>query len=190
MTMGMMMTAWAAEKDDVEKRFVTKADAVVKVVKNKSLNSDQRNDKIIDVVDPLFDFRLMAKLSLGKHAWRALDETKKQEFTKLYVIRMKNSFSQKIDNYTDEKIVVRSVKQTKGNRITLVTDLVGTDDNTEVIYKYHKTSKPIKDKDQWLIYDAIISGVSIIKTDRSQFTEVLRAGTIDSLMDKMRQKQK
>ena len=186
-TLFMLMTqSLLAQKEEISERFLEKANAVVKVVQNKSLPSDARNDQIIKVIEPLFDFRLMAKLSLGKKRWRALSEEKKQEFTTLYVKRMKDSYSKKIDAYTDEKIVVRRSVKSKKNRVTLVTDLVGTNDNTEVVYKYYHPKKRIANKDEWLIYDAVISGVSIIKTDKSQFKEVLREQSIDVLMDKMR----
>ncbi len=185
----MMAPLAMANKEEVSDRFMKKATAVVDIVKNKKLSADQRNDEIIKTIDPLFDFALMARLSLGKKHWNALGKTKQAEFTKLYVKRMKNSYSQKIDNYTDEKIVVRSVKQPKKSRIVLVTDLVGASDKTEVVYKYHKLKKKLPGKDAWLVYDAVISGVSIITTDKSQFKEVLRENSIDFLMDKMRQNQ-
>ena len=175
-----------ADTKGISERFMTKADAVVAVVKNKSLATDARMDKIIQTIDPLFDFRLMARLSLGKKRWNALGEAKQKEFTDLYVKRMKSSYSQKIDAYTDEKIIVRESKQLKKNRVVLVTDLVGSDDKTEVVYKYHKSKGKQEGKDEWLIYDAVISGVSIITTDKSQFKEVLRENSIDVLMDKMR----
>lgn len=187
----MLMTqSLLAQKEEISERFLEKANTVVKVVQNKTLSEDARNDKIIEVIEPLFDFRLMAKLSLGKKQWRLLSEEKKQEFTTLYVKRMKDSYSKKINAYTDEKIVVRRSNKSKKNRITLVTDLVGHDDNTEVVYKYYHPKKRKPNKDEWLIYDAVISGVSIIKTDKSQFKEVLREQSIDALMDKMRNSKK
>jgi len=179
-----------AQTEEISKRFLQKADDVVKIVKSKILSADDRNDQIIKVISPLFDFRLMAKLSLGKKRWRALSEEKKEEFTSLYVKRMKDSYSKKVDAYTDEKIVVRRSVKGKKNRVTLVTDLVGADDNTEIVYKYYHPKKQIANKDAWLIYDAVISGVSIIKTDKSQFKEVLREHNIDVLMEKMRNTKK
>ena len=59
-------------------------------------------------------------------------------------------------------------------------------DKTEIIYKYHKPKKRIKNKNIWLVYDLIIDGVSIIKTDKAQFQAVLKEHTIDELMEKLR----
>lgn len=158
----------------------------MEIVKNEKLSEQERNDKIIEIVDPMFDFMLMGKLSLGKNVWRSLSKEKQEAFTKLYAERMKNYHSKKVDMYTDEKIIISTASQEKDNRITLITHLVGTDRDTEVIYKYYKPKKALDGKDEWLVYDAIIVGVSIIKTDRSQFEEVLQSNSIDALMEKMR----
>ncbi len=181
-------SAYASDADirEISSKFTQRADQIMVIVKNKNLTKEERNAQIIDVVDPMFDFMLMGQLSLGKNIWRSLDQKKKEDFTKLYVQRMKNSYSKKVDSYTDEKIVISSVSQEKANRVTLITNLVGSDGNTEVIYKYYKPNNPLPHKDNWVIYDAIIVGVSIIKTDRSQFQEVLRSHSIDSLMEKMK----
>lgn len=190
-TLVVLMTQSAlAQKEKIAQRYLQKANDVVKLVKTKTLSEDDRNDQIVKVIEPLFDFRLMAKLSLGKKQWRALSEEKKREFTSLYVKRMKDSYAKKVNAYTDEKIVVRKSIKEKKNRITLVTDLVGDGDTTEVVYKYYHPKKRAANKDEWLIYDAVISGVSIIKTDKSQFKEVLREKSIDILMDKMRNNKK
>lgn len=177
---------WGSDEEKVSSIFKRKADEVVSIVKSKSLAKEKRNENIIKTVEPFFDFKLMAKLSLGKNAWRSLSSSKQNEFTDLYVKRMKESFSSKIDSYTNEKIAVEKVIKTKNNRITLVSSLVDHEKKTEVIFKYYKPAKPIKDKEKWLVYDVVIMGVSIIKTDRSQFREVLKANSIDQLMNKMR----
>ena len=181
----LTQSLWA-QTEEISQRFTQKFDDVVKIVKNKTLSADDRNDQIVKMMEPLFDFRLMAKLSLGKKRWRSLSEEKKQEFTNLYVKRMKDSYSKKVDAYTDEKVLIREVVKEKKNRVTLITDLVGNDGKTEVVYKYYHPKKRRTNKDEWIIYDAVISGVSIIKTDKSQFKEVLRESSIDGLMDRMR----
>ena len=133
----------------------------------------------------MFDFKLMAKLSLGKK-WKIMSKDKQEEFIKLYVKRMKKSYSSKVDKYTNETIIVNEIKQLKKTRIILNSSLISNSDKTEVVYKFYKPKTQIKDKDKWLVYDVIIAGVSIIKTDKAQFREVLKESSIDVLMDKLR----
>ena len=64
----------------------------------------------------------------------------------------------------------------------------------DVDFKFYKQNKD-KDgniekpaKNSWLIYDVLIKGVSIIKSDRAQFNSILNRGAVNNLMDKMREK--
>ncbi len=177
---------FAGDKELVSKLFTEKADKVVLIVKNKKLAKDTRNAEIVKTITPMFDFKLMAMLSLGKNVWRSLNDQKQDEFTALYVKRMKESYSEKIDKFTNEKIVIDKVMQPKADRIELVTSLVDEKQKTEVIYKLYKPKKQEQKTDPWLVYDVEIVGVSILKTDRSQFKEVLKTQTIEQLMEKLR----
>ncbi len=178
------VNGFADEKEDVKKQLLSKIDAVIEVVQDKSLSKDQRNSKIVDVVTPTFDFKLMAKLSLGKK-WKRLTKTDKGRFVKLYVERMKRSYSEKLDTYTDQKVEVTSVKQPKKNRMVVATNLISSSDKMDVVYKFWKPRKHIPTKDRWLVYDVEILGVSILKADKAQFSEFLKTKSIKDLMDTM-----
>ncbi len=175
----------ATQIQDVQTVFEKNIITVVDIVKNKQLSADDRNDKIVKILTPMFDFKLMAKISLGR-VWKTMNQDKRVQFTDLYVKRMKKSYSSKIDKYTNETILVNSVKQVKKTRIVLNSSLVSTDDNLEVVYKYYKPKKQLKDKNTWLVYDVVIAGVSIIKTDKAQFKAVLQENSIDDLMQKLK----
>ncbi len=172
------------EKEDLKKHFLEKVDELITVIKDKESSKDQRNEKIRVVIDPMFDFELMAKLSLGKK-WLTLNEKESKEFVKLYVERMKNSYSSKFDTYKDEKVNILEILSPKSNRLVLVTDLVTNGDKLSIVYKFYKPKTEKQNKDRWLIYDVEIQGVSMLKTDKSQFSEFLQTKTIQELMDSM-----
>ena len=175
----------ADEKTDLRDNFLSLIDKVVVVTHNKSLSKDERNTKILNLLTPSFDFRLMAKLSLGKKAWKQLDIKDREKFTNLYITRMKKSYSAKLDSNSDGKVVVKKIQQLKKNRISLVTDFIGSDEKLDIVYKFYKPKKPISGKDRWLIYDVEILGVSILKTDKAQFREFLQTKTIFELMKEL-----
>jgi phospholipid transport system substrate-binding protein len=172
----------ADEQVALKKHFLTKIDEVIVIVESKKLTRDQRNGDIVKALTPMFDFELMAKLSLGNR-WKDLSDAEKEKFVALYVERMKQSYSSKIDAYKDEKVEIKKAEQTKEDRITLVTDLVSKTQKLEIAYKFHKPKTPIASKDSWLIYDVEILGVSILKTDIAQFKEFLNTKSIAELID-------
>jgi len=172
----------ADEQIELKQHFLKKIDEVILIVEDKSLSKGDRNSNIIKSLTPMFDFKLMAKLSLGK-TWRHLAKRDREKFAELYVERMKQSYSSKIDAYEDEKVEVKNVTQPKRNRIVLITDLVGKKEKLEIVYKFFKPKKRKSNKDSWLIYDVEILGVSILKTDIAQFKEFLQTKNISELMD-------
>lgn len=173
---------FADDQAELKKHFLKKIDEVVLIVEDKKMTKDERNGTIIKSLTPMFDFELMAKLSLGSK-WRELSDAEGKKFVTLYVERMKQSYSSKIDAYKDEKVEIKKIEQTKEDRITLVSDLVSQTQKLEIAYKFHKPKVPLALKDKWLIYDVEILGVSILKTDIAQFKEFLQTKSMAELID-------
>lgn len=177
----------ANEQTILKDHFLNKINEVIVIVRDKTLEKEMRNGKIVETLTPMFDFTLMAKLSLGKK-WKTLKSSDRKEFVDLYVERMKKSYSTKIDAYSDEQIEVTKIKQPKKNRIELVTNLISIDNKLEISYKFYKPKNLKMDKDSWLIYDVVILGVSILRTDKAQFREYLQTKTINELMIQLKLK--
>ena len=173
----------ANEQEDLKHHLLNKIDEVILIVEDKSLSKVTRNKNIVDVLTSIFDFEIMAKLSLGKNAWKQLDKNERKRFTQLYVKRMENSYSSKLDAYSNEKVEVKEIVQAKKNRISLVTDLVSDKEKLELTYKFYKPKKKQSAKHDWLIYDVEILGVSILKADNAQFKDFLKTKTITELME-------
>jgi len=177
----------ANDKVELEKKFISTIDSVILTVQNKTFSKEERNSKIVDLLTPMFDFELMAKLSLGKR-WKTLSSSDRSKFVTLYVKRMKKSYSSKLDAYSDEKIEITSIKQAKSNRIQIVSNLISKENKLEISYKFWKPKKQKIEKNKWLIYDVVILGISILKTDKAQFREFLQTKTIEDLMSELDKK--
>jgi phospholipid transport system substrate-binding protein len=157
----------------------TKIDAVMMLLQDESLDKAGRDIQIIALVAPIFDYPTMAKLSLGKKHWPQLNPGEKVSFSDLFIDRLQQSFLEKLDIYTDEKILYGEPLK-KGKKIHVPTTLVSKDNRIEMLYKMYRTAEG------WKVYDVEISGVSVIQTYRSQFDGVLSDGTIDDLLEKLK----
>ena len=180
--LGFSSNIYASEVDDLKAHFLEELDDIIKIIENKQYTKDERNAKIVDELTPMFDFKLMAKLSLGKKEWMSLSKDEREKFVTLYVERMKNSYSSKIDAYENEKITITNIKRKK-SRMLLSTEISTAEKNLKIVYKFYKPKKRKKDKDTWLIYDVEIIGISILKADKAQFKEFLRTKSIEDLME-------
>ena len=174
-------TLSADEVSEIQAMTKEKVDLVIQTLKDTSLSKKEKKEGILKTIDGLFDFNLMARLSLGKENWKPLSKSKRKEFSKLFVERLKQSYLDKLDLYTDEEVVVGEAKQTKKNRVEVLTFLVSKDDKKEMTYKLYKSKKK-----GWLVYDVDVLGVSIVATYRSQFSGILKKGSMEQLLERMR----
>ena len=107
-----------------------------------------------------------------------MSEEKKEKFTELYVKLLKTSYLDKLSLYSDEKVIFESPTQVK-KKVHIPTVLISKDRKTSILYKLYKPAGG------WKVYDLEIQGVSIIRSYRSQFDQILQKGTIDDLIKKM-----
>jgi phospholipid transport system substrate-binding protein len=168
----------ADEKGTADEFLKSNLDAVFTVLQKKDLSPQAKNSEVAGIVTPMFDFQLMAKLSLGRQYWPDLSKEKRERFTELFVNRLRQSYLNKITAYTDETVVYEPPVKVDG-KIHIPTYLISKGSKIGMLYKFYQSSG------QWLIYDLEIQGVSIIRSYQAQFKEILRNGTFDDLLLKM-----
>jgi len=171
-------TGLTSDEKEAQALLKTKLDAAIAVLQQKDLDPQKKNEQLVEIVTPLFDFRLMAKLSLGRKYWPGLSEEKKDEFTDLFIKRLRASYLEKISLYTDEKVFFKTPVQNK-RKVRIPTEIISNNNRISMTYKLYKS------KNNWKIYDLEVEGISIISTYRSQFDQVLSKGTIDELLQRL-----
>jgi phospholipid transport system substrate-binding protein len=171
-------TGLTDDKNSAKKILSSRLDAALVVLQKKNLGEQVKDRKIIEIVTPIFDFSLMAKLSLGRKYWPGLSKEQKEKFTDLFIKRLEASFIEKLSLYTDETIVYNTPVQ-NGRKVEIPTEVVSKDKIISIIYKLYKSKR------NWKIYDMEIEGISIIVTYRSQFDQILDKGTFDDLLLKL-----
>lgn len=169
----------ADEKSDVAKLTNENIKIVIELLRNTEITKSERNRRIVETVNPLFDFKNMAKLSMGKKHWITMTRAQRAEFSKLFVLRLQESYLEKLDLYTDEDVVVEEAKQVK-KRIHVLTRLVSKGDSKDMIYKFYKSKRG------WKVYDVVILGVSVVQTYRSQFSGILKESSMEDLLARLR----
>ena len=174
----MIQPVPADEKSAAEEFIKRNLDGVFTVLQKKDLSPQARTNEVVEIVTPMFDFNLMAKLSLGKKYWPNLSREQKERFTELFVERLRQSYLNKLTAYTDEKIVYEPPIADE-KKVSVPTVLISKGKKISMLYKLYP------DDNTWKIYDIEIQGVSIIRSYRAQFNEILQKGTFDDLLQKM-----
>ncbi len=166
-----------ASPADVQSVIKKKMDAAILVLQTTDLTQKAKKDKIQEIIIPIFDMTLMAKLSVGKKYWSGFSTTQKKQFVDAFNHRLQNSYLDTIMEYSNEELVYGTPVQAK-KKVYVPLELVSSDSKVDMIYKLYTS------KGAWKIYDVEIEGVSIIKSYRSQISEILSKSTFDDLMIK------
>ena len=173
---------FAIEESDISLFMQNNIDTATTLLRDKKMAKAEKSEKLFAIFDSIFDYTLMSQLALGGKQWAALSPSKQTEFTKLFEMKLKISYMEKLDLYTDEKIVIKNLEKIKDARIHLTTHLMKNSEVYEIIYKFYKDKN-----NNWMIYDVDILGVSIIQTYRTQFADVLAKESFSSLLEKLKQ---
>lgn len=160
-------------------------DAILTVLRNPELKAvsqkEKRRDTLEKIVEGRFDFEKMSQLSLARH-WKERTASEKSEFAALFGQLLKDTYISKMEGYTDEKVVFlrERIRKRKAQIDTkIITQTI------EIPINYRMFTR--KD-DQWMVYDMVIEGVSLIGNYRSQFGQMLEKGSFEDLMDKLEKK--
>ncbi|MBE0495754.1 MAG: ABC transporter substrate-binding protein [Campylobacterales bacterium] len=170
----------AVQKDKIAPIMKYKIQSVTDTLQQENVDRKTLSGQIFEEFDPLFDYELMARLSLGTTQWRALSMDEQQEFTRHFIARLKRSFVEKLELYSNEVAVIKDVKEAQigsSIRVFLFTELISKEANYQVDYKFYDGKER-----GWLIYDVDILGVSIVQTYRSQFEGFLKDNRFEGLI--------
>jgi phospholipid transport system substrate-binding protein len=167
---------------EAEEKLKTSVDKVFTVLSDKELTMDQKKIKVVEITSSVFGYPLMAKLSLGKKHWSQFNSKQRAEFTSLFTGLFQDFYVNKLDLFSDEKIIFKPPIIVSKKKVQIPTVLLSKEKKYSMRYKMSKT------KNGWRIYDIEIEGVSLIHTYRSQYNHILENGKIEDLLTKMREK--
>ncbi len=166
------------------KRYVTnliksKTDAAMKLINDKELTEKEKKDKIFKIISPLFDVKIMSKLVIGKKYWPKFTKDEKVKFMELFKKRIKMVYLDRVSLSGDLKVEYKEAIA-KGKKIIYVPSIFTVKGKDySVVFKLWNSKK------SWKIYDIEVEGISIIRTYRSQFQDILSKGSIDDLFKKL-----
>jgi len=155
-------------------------EAVIALLRDKSLERDTRRDKIRKLIYARFDFQLMSQRTLSTN-WKKANAEQKDRFVRLFSELLEWSYISRIEAYTNEKVEYLGEKL-KENRAQVDTFILSG--GTEIPINYRLINKD----DEWLVYDVIIEQISLISNYRSSYRTIVKNDGIDGLLVQMEQK--
>ena len=155
-------------------------EAILDLLKQGDMDKAARRSAMEVIIDKRFDFRAMSQRTLATN-WKKASDAEKQEFTDLFSQLIQSSYVGKLEAYTNE--TVEYVAEKVKGRKALVETLIKTA-SADIPLNYKMYSKD----GNWLVYDVIIEGVSLISNYRSSYQTIVKNEGFDGLMAKMKAK--
>lgn len=170
--------AAAAEPQQVVKNVI---DQVLDILKNPAYagQEQQRRRLAKELVDRHFDYREMAKRSLGA-AWNNLSNAQRDDFVRLFAELLENSYAGKIEHYVGNLRIDYTGQSMEDGYAEVRTVVVQPNDRIPINYRLTDASG------DWMVYDVVIDGVGLVSNYRFQFAQVIHQSSYNALVDRLR----
>lgn len=147
---------------------------VIAELKGHSLEREQRWASIGRIINDRFDFRSMSQSVLATN-WQDATSEEKRQFVEYFSQYLEDTYRTKIESYSDQRVEYLA-EQVRKDRATVDTAVVTSDKRIPITYRLKLT------KGQWVAYDVVIEGVSLVNNYRSTFSAIVKAGGMDGLL--------
>ncbi len=143
-----------------------------------SARLSQRRQLLEDVIGARFNYEEMSKRTLTTQ-WKLLNAQERTEFVQLFRSFLSDRYADKIEGYSGEDIRYLS-ERIDGPYAEVRTRIVS--DKLEIPMDY----RLLEMSGQWLVYDVVIDGVSLVRNYRGQFDKVIRDDSYAELLRRLR----
>ena len=148
------------------------------------LTKDERIEELKKIALETVDIRGIGFYSLGSHRKTATEE-QKDEYERVFKEYFLQSFSSRLAEYSNPIINVDSKKKINENYTIVSSTLAATEKRPSVKIEWRVYTK---NKDQPLIRDLIIEGLSLARTQKEEFNSIIQSadGDLNVLLDNLR----
>ena len=163
--------------------FVNKfADEAITILNNNEISDNEKNDKFTNLVMSAIDLNLISQFVLSK-TWKSATNDQKERYISAFKKYFINSYANKLDQYSGEKIIVTGSEEA-GKYIIVDSNIIreGTDTlKINLKWRLLNTNGDIK------IIDLNIEGISLVIAQREEFQSFLTNNNSDleALIDKI-----
>ena len=166
------------------KEFVQSTVNRASVALSKNFTKEEKIEKLKTIAKETVDIRGIGFYTLGSHRKNISDEQKK-EYVGLFEEYFLKTFSDRLAEYTDPKVQVKSSKKLNENYTIVSSVLIATEKRPEVKIDWRVYTK---NPEKLVIRDLIIEGLSLARTQKEEFNSIIQSndGDINALFDSLR----
>jgi phospholipid transport system substrate-binding protein len=160
---------------------------VLEVIKGDKDIQAGDNKKIVAITEekivPHFDFERMSRLVLGR-AWKSASKDQQDKFMTEFRNLLVRTYSVALAKYRNQAIEYKPFKMAPSDDDVVVKTQIIQPGGQSIPIDYALE----KGDTEWKVYDVKIDGISLVTNYRGQFSNELKQGTMDTLIQKLEDK--
>ena len=171
--------SYSIESDVFVQSTVNRASQVL----SDNLSKDQKISKLKSIAAETVDIKGIGMYTLGSYR-KVLSENQKKEYAILFEQYFLKTFSSRLAEYSNPEIEVKSKEELNKNYTMVSSVLVSTEQRPEVRIDWRIYTK---NPDDLKIRDLIIEGLSLVRTQKEEFSSIIESnnGDINALLIKL-----
>ena len=176
--------AKAAVNADAARQMIQNVGAeVLAILRDPALGNQQKFDRLVALLDGPIDLNIIARLILGRH-WRAASEAQQVEYLELFRAFALDNLASRLHVYDGQDFEIVGAQVVNERDAVVATRVTG---GGRPPLKVDWRVRELDDGDLVAI-DVIVEGISLIVTQRSEFSAVIERRGMDGLLAELRQR--
>ena len=157
------------------------------ILRNNALSQDQKVQQTKDMIVTNLDINWMSKYTLGNYR-RTITPEQITQFTKIYREYVSKAYADLVKSYTGQKAKIIQVTNRSDSEFMVDLSIInnGGQGNTKVSYLIRLTKDG--NNEVLKVSDVITEGVSLIRSQQSEFTNIISSRGFDALLAELRSK--
>ncbi len=162
------------------------SDDAIAILTKESLSAEQREQALGDLFDRGFHLPTVSRFVLGRH-WRSATQDQRREYQQVFRDFIVKSYSRRFSSFAGEQLKITN-SRAEGEHDTIVFSTIVRPQGkpTRVSWRLRRYA------DDFKVIDVIVEGVSMLITQRDEFSSVIRksGGELDGLITLLQDKVK
>lgn len=174
----------AAPVDDASKYIEGLGNNAIAILTDKALDKEVKSQKIEQLFRDNVDMNWIGKFVIGRF-WRQINDDQKQRYLKEYETFLVRNYATRFTDYTSGSFKITDAKANSDNEFMISMQIKSEEaggDPIDVDYRVRGSKGSFK------VIDIIVEGVSMLTTQRDEFTSILSSKDIDYLIEQIAKK--
>ncbi|MFV0421216.1 ABC transporter substrate-binding protein [Oleidesulfovibrio sp.] len=174
--------AFADAGTEAKEALESSLNGIISKLGSDEFKNDETREAVRAEIEKLirrsFDFEEFSMRTVGPR-WRTFTDEQRKKFAEAFEALLRSSYTDKLESYNGENVEYAGERASKdGSRVEVATNIIQGDKKIPVAYR-------MLHKGEWVVYDVLVEGISLVKNYRTQFQELLRSETPDELIHRI-----